>query len=166
MMIDKEPDLAGWFLGAPEPYQMMTDLQRAFSTGRPWQATWLSSIDSLDVGFLLEWPDVCRYLVFNCALCGARPPCLLDHLRVHHAEWTAAAEQLTEEMMQQFMMRAKPGRICSCHPYHVRNEPIDEHVCPCMLNFGMLNRFLRAAQAVRARDCGFQLALQLERSFN
>ena len=70
------------------------------------------------------------------------------------------------EMMQQFMMRALPGRVCACHPYFARKEPLDKQVCPCLLNFGVLIRFLRAAQIANAKDSSIQLALQLERLFN
>ena len=152
--------------GSPTPLsrdQMMMNLKHAFSAGRPWQATWLSSIDRLDVGFLLEWPDVCRYLVFNCALCSLRPPNLLNHLKLHHAAWFAAAVPLTEDLMRGFLTKALPGRICACHPYYARTEQQDEHVCPCLLNFGLLHCFLRATQVANAQNT---LALQLERSFS
>ena len=144
----------------------MENLRHAINPGRPWHATWLTSIDGLYIEFLLRWRDVCRFLAFNCALCGTQPPSLLDHLRSHHGELFAAAEPLTEDMMQHFTMQALPGRVCACHPYFARKAPLDEHTCPCLLNFGVLNRFLRAAQLANAQSSSHQLALQLERSFS
>ena len=61
--------------------QMMEHLKHAFSPGEPWQDAWLSSIDSLDVGFLLEWPDVCRYLAHRVCWTAGPPllaPCGMD----------------------------------------------------------------------------------------
>ena len=146
--------------------QMMENLRRAFSPGRPRNATWLSSIDRLDVDFLLRWPDVCHFLVFNCALCSSQPPSLLDHLRNHHGALFAEAELLTEGMMQHFLMQALPGRVCACHPYFAPKERWDERTCPCLLNFGVLHKFLRATQLSNAQSSSQQLALQLARSFN
>ena len=145
---------------------MMENLTLAAPPDCPWKATWLKSIDDLDIGLLLRWPNVCRQLVFTCALCGLRPMNLLEHLRRQHAEHFQAAEQLTESLMQDFMVEAAPGRVCACHPYHARKEPLDEHTCPCLLNFGVLNRFLRAAQYARASEASHQLALQLARTFS
>ena len=68
-------------------------------------------------------------------------------------------DQMMENLRYAIMMRALPGRVCACHPYYARKEPLDEHVCPCLLNFGALNRFLRAAQIANAKDSSVQLAL-------
>ena len=146
--------------------QMMENLRHAFSPGRPWNATWLSSIDRLDIDFLLRWPDVCRFLVFKCALCSSQPPSLLDHLRNHHGALFAEAELLTEGMTQHFLMQVLPGRVCACHPYFAPKERWDEHTCPYLLNFGVLHKFLRATQLANPQSSSHQLALQLARSFN
>ena len=146
--------------------KMLENLSLAAPPGCPWNATWLKSIDDLDIGLLLRWPDVCRQLVFSCVLCSMQPMNLLEHLRRQHAEHFHAAEQLAEGLMQDFMVEAKPGRVCACHPYHARKEPLDEHTCPCLLNFGVLNRFLRAAQYAKASEESQQLALQLAKSFS
>ena len=146
--------------------KMLENLSLAAPPGCPWNATWLKSIDDLDIGLLLRWPDVRRQLVFTCVLCSMQPMNLLEHLRWQHAEHFHAAEQLAEGLMQDFMVEAKPGRVCACHPYHARKEPLDEHTCPCLLNFGVLNRFLRAAQYAKASEESQQLALQLAKSFS
>ena len=102
--------------------KMLENLSLAAPPGCPWNATWLKSIDDLDIGLLLRWPDVCRQLVFTCVLCSMQPMNLLEHLRRQHAEHFHAAEQLAEGLMQDFMVEAKPGRVCACHPYHARKD--------------------------------------------
>ena len=167
MLVDPEPEpQADGTLAQLCREKMMDNLKHAVPPGRPWHASWLKSIDGLDIELLLRWPDVCRLLVFTCVLCNKQPANLLEHLCRQHAELFHAAEPLTEGLMQDFMVEARPGRVCACHPYQARKEPLDEHVCPCLLNSGVLNRFLRAAQIANAQDSSRQLALQLERSFS
>ena len=140
----------------------MVNLKQA-SPQQPWQDAWLPAIDRLDIGLLLTWPEACRQLLFRCVRCDMRPPCLMDHLKHHHDELWSAAERLLDDLARQFEDSARPDRICPCHPYHAMEDSIDDHLCPCYRNFGMLHKFLRARQLDQARDC---LALQLARSFD
>ena len=84
----------------------------------------------------------CRVSV---ALAGCLPLPGFQLCALQHHELFAAAEALTEEMMQHFMMQALPGRVCACHPYLLWTS-VYAHACSvldCSTDFSELRNCQR-----------------------
>ena len=146
--------------------QQMLHVKQAFSQDHALFDAWLPALDRLDVRLLLDSLEACGLLTRRCVLCNMQPPDLKSHLRLHHAALWDEAEQPCEELTFQFMTQARPGRLCACQPFYSGMESMDEHICPCFRNFGMLHRFLKRMQQDVAIETTAALALQIAQSFS
>ena len=114
--------------------QMMHKVLHA-AHGRPWKESWLPSLDRLDVRLLVAWTDLRRELTSSCLLCDSKPQRLLL-IRCFGA---APAPSVRD-------------RCCTRDSFGPEIECLDEHVCPCLMQYGMLHVETLALQLARTFD--------------